>query len=123
MNVQDYPSLPVSGALDPYLRYKMSGGVLVLASNVEDEVGTLANRTLAGDSVGTIIPREKAGVRFAIASKSIAQFATVYAATNGQISDAGTLIRGMAMQAASGAGSRIPVLWGLASLVGNPART
>jgi hypothetical protein len=123
MNVQDYPSLPVNGALDPYLRYKMSAGVLALASDSEDEVGTLANRTLAGDSVGTIIPREKAGVRMAIASKSIAQYATIYAATLGRISDAGTLVRGMALEAASGNGSRIRVLWALASLTGNPART
>ncbi len=122
MNVQDYPSLPTNAALDPYLRYKMTAGFLALAGSSEDEVGTLANRVFATDSVGTIIPREKAGVRKAVASKSIAQYATVYAAASGQISDSGTLIRGMALEAASGAGSQIRVLWALASLTGNPAR-
>lgn len=124
MRIQQGPiTLPVNAALGKYLRYKLSGGVLALASSSEDEVGTLVQDVFATDLVGSILPREESCVRLMVASKSIALFATVYAAASGKISDSGTLIRGMALEAASGDGSVIRVLTNLASLTGNPARS
>lgn len=123
MRVQQGPiTLPVNGALSPYLRYKLSGGVLALASDSEDEVGTLVQRTLAGDTVGSVLPREESCVRLMVAAGSFSQYALVYAAASGKIDDSGTLVRGIALEASGGNGAVVRVLTLLASVTGNVAR-
>jgi hypothetical protein len=116
------PSFPNNAALAEGLRVKNSGGFLVAAGNTDDELGTLEQRVLATDSTATILPIDHPGVRHMIASGSINSLATVYAAAAGKIASSGTLIRGIALEAASGDGSVIRVLTGRASITGTVDR-
>ena len=115
--------LLAGGALGPHLRVKLSGGVLVVASGSEDELGTLANRTLAANEPVTVYPRGEAGVRYMVASGAISQYAQVYAAANGKVAGSGTLTRGTAMEAATADGDIIRVACDQASLSGAVPRT
>jgi len=116
-------TLPVNSALGPYLRVKLSAGYLALASDVEDEVGTLEERVLSGQLRAAVVPREDPCSRLMVAAGVIAQYAEVYAAASGTIAAAGTLVRGIALEAAAGAGSVIEVLSAMASLVGSVTRS
>jgi len=89
----------------------MSGGYLAAASGTQDELGTIADTTLSTDTMAAVIPFNEAGVKEFIASGSVTQYATVYAAASGKVtSTPGTLRRGVALLAASGDGAIIPVL-------------
>lgn len=121
--VEESITLPAGGALAPYLRVKLSGGVLVVASGAEDEIGTLAKRALAANEAATVIPRGEAGVRYMVANGAISQYAQVYAAANGKIASSGTLTRGFALEAASADGDIIRVACDQASLSGAVPRT
>ena len=111
MFVNEYPTLTANSALGRYLRVKLSSGKLVVAGASDAEVGTLKRQTLAADEKVAIVPRTKAGVRKAIAGGAISQYAEVFAAVDGKIASSGTLSLGVAMEAASGDGSEINVLW------------
>lgn len=111
MWVSKLPTFPNNSALAEGTRVKMSAGFLVAASGSEDELGTIEQRVLATDSTATVLPINAYGVRHMIATAAITQYATVYAAAAGKIDVSGTLLRGMAMEAASGAGSVIKVLF------------
>lgn len=81
------------------------------ASATQDELGTLADTVLAGDSMAGVIPFNESGVKQFVASGAVTQYATVYAAASGKVSSTpGTLRRGIALEAASGDGAIIPVL-------------
>ena len=122
MHVQNVPSFPNNSALAEGLRVKLSAGYLVVAGAAEDELGTIEQRVLAGDTVAAVLPIDTPGVRHMVAAGAIAANATVYAAANGKIADSGTLIRGFAMEAASGDGSVIRVMTQRASITGTVAR-
>ena len=100
----------------------MSGGFLVAASGTEDELGTIEQRVLASDPLASVLPIMNACVRHMIANSAITAPETVYAAASGKIDNTGTLIRGVALEAASGNGSVIKVLTALASLTGTVTR-
>jgi hypothetical protein len=123
MLVTDLPSLPNNSALAEGLRVKMSAGYLVVAGAADDEAGVLNRRVLATDNVAPVIPLDDEGVRHMVASEAITQFATVYAGANGKIAASGSLIRGLALEAASGDGSVIKVLPGRASISGAVPRS
>jgi len=123
MLVNQKPTFPNNAALAEGLRVKLSGGYLVAAGAAEDELGTLEQHTLAADTYGTVCPLDTPGVEHMIASEAIAQYQTVYAAADGKIATSGTLIRGMAMEAASGDGSVIKVFKRRASITGTVARS
>lgn len=111
MKINDFPSLPNNSAMTRGTRVKMSGGYLTAASGTEDEVGTLCDTVLATDGYAAIVPLGYFGVKQMIASAAITAYATVYAAASGKItSTAGTLRRGIALEAASGDGAIIRVL-------------
>lgn len=116
-------TFPNNSALGAYLRVKLSSGYLVVASDTEDELGTLEHRTLADEPLAAVVPREDPCVRLMVASKSISKYAAVYAAAGGKVSDTGTLIRGIALEAAGADGDQIRVLTGMASLVGSVGRS
>jgi hypothetical protein len=115
--------LLAGSALGPYLRVKLSGGALVVASGSEDELGTLANRTLAANEAVTVYPRGAAGVRYMVAASAFAQYAQLYAAADGKVDDSGTLTRGFALDAATAAGDIVRVACDQASLNGAIARS
>ena len=116
-------TLQANSALAAHLRVKFSSGKLVVASGAEDELGTLAARTLAADEYVAVIPRGMPGVRYMVASEAISQFAQVYAAASGKIAATGTLTRGFALDAATADNNVIRVLYDQASLVGSVARS
>lgn len=111
-------SFPNNAALAEGLRVKLSAGYLVAADSTDDELGTIEQRVLATDPVAPVLPIDFPSVRHMIANGAITQYATVYAANSGKIGSSGTLVRGMAMEAASGDGSVIKVLFVRASAVG-----
>lgn len=111
MWVSKLPTFPNNSALAEGTRVKMSAGFLVAASGTEDELGTIEQRVLATDTVATVLPINAYGIRHMIATAALTQYATVYAAAAGKIDATGTLLRGMTMEAASGAGSVTKVLF------------
>lgn len=119
MWVSKLPAFPNNSALAEGTRVKMSAGFLVAASSSEDEIGTIEQRVLATDTVATVLPINAYGVRHMIAAGAITQYATVYAAASGKIDATGTLVRGMAMEAASGAGSVIKVIFANGASLGS----
>lgn len=116
-------TFPNNSALGPYVRVKLSGGYLVVAGAADDELGTLEHRALATDTLAAVVPREDPCSRLMIAAGVIAQYAEVYAAANGKVADSGTLIRGIALEAAAASGDAIEVLSLMASLIGTVPRT
>jgi hypothetical protein len=112
-------SLPNNSALAEGTRVKLTGGFLVAASSSEDELGTIEQRVLATDTTATVLPINHAGVRHMIAAGAISQYATVYAAASGKIDASGTLLRGVALEAASGSGSVIKVLFANGASLGS----
>jgi hypothetical protein len=98
-------TLPVTSGstFGEFLRVKLSGGVIALAGSTEDEIGVLEQDVISTDISASVIPIEDPASRQGIGSKAISQFSTVYAAANGQFSDSGTLVRGVALTACAGA--------------------
>jgi len=110
MKVNCHPCFPSNSALTRGTRVKMSAGYLVAASATEDELGTVADTTLATDTVCAVIPFNESGVKQHICSTAVTALATVYAAASGKVAPTGTLRRGIAIEAGSGDGAIIPVL-------------
>ena len=110
MQVGEYPTFVAGAALPPYVRVKLVGGQLQLASNTEAELGTTLSRAYAVGDLVAVLPREQAVVRKCVASAAFAQFAPLFAAVNGKVAAAGTLPRGVALEAASGDGAIVSVL-------------
>lgn len=123
MHVSDIPSFPNNSGLVEGLRVKLSAGYLVVAGAADDELGVLAQRVLAGDSMAAVLPLDKPGVRHMVCSEAVAQYQTVYAAASGKVATSGTLIRGIALEAGSGDGSTIKILAARSSITGAVART
>lgn len=119
MWVSKLPTFPNNSALAEGTRVLMSAGYLVAASGSQDELGTIEQRVLATDTVATVLPINAPGVRHMIAAGAINALATVYAAAAGKIDATGTLLRGMSMEAASGAGSVIRVMFANGASLGS----
>jgi hypothetical protein len=99
-------SLPNNSAIAPYLRVKMSGGYLVAAGETDNEIGTLEQRVLATDTVGSVVPKNVEGSIKMVASEAITAFTSVYGAASGKAGDtANANFLGMALTAASGDGA------------------
>ena len=108
-------SLPVNSALDPFLRVKLSGGYLVAAGADDPEVGVLEENVIGPpqQTMAAVIPLCDPSARDGVAADSIVQYALVYAAASGQLTDTtGTAaeLRGMALSAASAGGSHFQYL-------------
>lgn len=114
MLVNGKPTLQATTALDANLRVVLSSGKLVAASATQDELGTTDGAALDADKYVAVLPRGTSGVRKFIASKAIAQYAEVFTAADGKVTDTtsvGAFSRGIALEAASGDGSVIPVFY------------
>ena len=104
-------SFPCSSfACAPYLRVKFTSDVLSLASASENEVGTLAARTLSTDTSGSVRLRSAQGTEPMVASEAITSGNPVYAAAGGKVAASGTILVGHAMTAAGANNDVIEVL-------------
>jgi hypothetical protein len=108
-------TVPKSGALGPYLRVIVSGGVLALAGAQEVEIGTTNQRYLASgvgqDDIAAVVTPAAPGIAKFIASAAISAYARVYGAASGKVSDTvnGNYI-GIALAASTADGDEIEVL-------------
>lgn len=110
VNVESF-SLPASSAIAPYLRVTTSAGKLVAAGDNEFGLGTLAQRVLAANDPGAVIPWNVQGTRLMVAAGAIPAHSWVYAAAGGKVSATPNGFRiGRAMESASGDGSHIQIL-------------
>lgn len=122
MLVTKKPTFPSNSALGEALRVKLSGGYLVVAAANEDELGTLEQRVLSTDLSAAVLPLDEAGVRHFVASEAISDGQAFYAAAGGKVATSGTLLRGVAMEAASGNNSVFKGLAARSSITGTVAR-
>jgi len=103
-------TFPSTAALAPYLRVKLTAGVLAAAGAADDELGILEARTTTDDTVGSVLPVNAPGTCKAVANEAIAQYALLYRAAAGKVSDTPNgKPWGIALEAASGDGSQIEV--------------
>ena len=123
MNVTTFPTFPNNSALGRGIRVTLSAGYLVAAGSSTDEIGVLDEAVLAGDTLAAVVPIDHPGVRYGVAAGAFAQYATLYAAASGKIDDSGSVIRGIALEAASGNNSLIRYLPQRSSITGNLARS
>lgn len=104
-------TLPNNAALAPYLRVKLTSGYLVAAAAVDDEIGTLEQRTQATETQAAVLPRWAEGSRLVVAAGAITQFADVYRAAGGKLSATPNGNRwGIALEAAAADGDRFEAL-------------
>lgn len=113
MIVEDFPTFTAGATLAPHTRVKLSTGTLVAAGLTDQDIGTVRDRVLAiGDKVSVTPWAPGKVVRF-IAADSITQYATIYTAASGRVSDSdgGSAKKiGIAMTAADAAGTWVDVL-------------
>ena len=106
--VGDYPS---NSALGAHLRVKVASGYLALCGADEVGVGTLDVHTLSTDSRGSVREWGAPGTRKCVASEAISQYAEVYGAAAGKVSDTKSQnFIGIALEEASADGNVIEVL-------------
>lgn len=101
----------VGAALAAYRRVRLSAGVLAYAGASDvDSVGVTTRETFASGETVAVDLHSKAGTVEVEAAGAFSVGATLYAAANGRVDDSGTVIVGIALAAASGAGSVIEVM-------------
>jgi hypothetical protein len=117
MQVNTTPEItfPKTGALGPYLRVVMTGGLLALADANDREIGTLRQNYLASGlgqgNFANVISRHAPGTVMMIASGAITQFADVYADVLGKVTGNPTgYYIGMAMTTVTANGDQVEVL-------------
>ena len=117
-------SFPCSIALGVHLRVKLSAGLLVLAGANDVELGIAQQNNFSPQTYGLapnnipVLLRTAQGTAKMIATGAISQGANVYAAASGQVAGSGSILIGVALEAAVNAGDVIEVL--RASALVNP---
>lgn len=107
------------GAIAQYLRVRLSGGKLAAAGATDtDWIGVLRDAAFADLDRRTVYLRSKEGTVPMVASEAVTQYAAVYAAAGGKVATSGTILLGLALQAASGNNSIIEVLESPQALLG-----
>lgn len=89
------------GALGPYLRVKLSTGVLALAGGSDVELGTMEERALASGEAVPVRLRTAQGTRKMVSAGSITAGNPVYAAASGKVDASGSIIVGTALEDAA----------------------
>ena len=100
-------------ALARYIRVvkNSSTGVLDAAGTGDANwVGVLSNQTLAANEDVAFDGRNSEGTMLMVAGAAISAYATVYAGADGKLAASGTVILGVAMEAATADGDEIEVL-------------
>lgn len=99
-----------NGAIAQYLRVVLSSGVLAAAGATVPCIGTAEDPILAADTVGTVRLRNAGGTRKMVAAGAITLGNPVYAAASGRVASTGTVMEGIALEAAAANGDVIEVL-------------
>lgn len=115
VNATPIGTFDVNAAIGPYLRVKLTAGVLALAGADDVEVGTTQRRVLVTglgrvDAAAVVLPNAPGTVKM-IAAGAIDQYAEIYGAAGGKMSATpnGNFL-GFAMEAATADGDAIEVL-------------
>jgi len=99
------------GAIDQFLRTKMSGGKLAVAGAEEKGPGTIEIPALADRDPCPVRLWNANGTRKMVAAGAFAAFAELYGAAAGRVDDAvNSLPIGLSMEASNAAGDIIEVL-------------
>lgn len=101
------------GALAQYARVKLVGGQLALAGAADFalELGEIETQAFAAGELHSVRLRSAQGTRLCIAAGAIAAGVEVYTDVNGEVGTTNTnTAYGIALNAASGAGSIVEVL-------------
>lgn len=109
MLVSQFPKFAVDAAYGRDIRVKWSSSGIVTVAGDEEELGTTEEITNAASEKVSVMPKNMAGVRYYVAAGVINEGADVYTAAAGKVASTGTYLRGVALEAASGSGSRIKV--------------
>ena len=99
-----------NGAIAQYLRVVLSSGVLAAAGATVPCIGTAEDPILAADTTGTVRLRNAGGTRKMVASSAITLGNPVYASASGRVASTGTVMEGIALEAAAASGDVIEVL-------------
>lgn len=99
-----------NGAIAQYLRVVLSSGVLSAAGATVPCIGTAEDPILAADTTGTVRLRNASGTRKMVASSAITLGNPVYASASGRVASTGTVMEGIALEAAAASGDVIEVL-------------
>ena len=99
-----------NGAIAQYLRVVLSSGVLAAAGATVPCIGTAEDPILAADTTGTVRLRNASGTRKMVASSAITLGNPVYASASGRVASTGTVMEGIALEAAAASGDVIEVL-------------
>lgn len=97
-------------AIAMYLRVKLSAGLLAKAGSTDHELGTLESASFASGDVRAVRLRSAQGTCKMVAAGAITAGNPVYAAANGKIDASGTVLLGIALEAAAADGDIIEVL-------------
>ncbi len=97
-------------AIVPNLRVKLTAGKLAAAGSTDHEIGTLLAETFADLDIGTVRLRTAAGTTKMVASEAITLGDPVYAASGGKVAASGTVLIGVALEAAGANNDTIEVL-------------
>lgn len=110
--VQCSRAFQYTAALAKYRAVKVVAGLLAYCGSTDVGVGTIQETTFAKSEAfdATVKLLNGPGTHQMVAAGAITAFNPVYAAANGKIASAGTVLRGYAMQAATADGDIIEVL-------------
>jgi hypothetical protein len=116
VNAGPYKGFPINANLSAYLRVKITSGYLALAGSTDVELGVTSRALqvptggIGQSNFGDVTLRTAEGTVKMIAAGAIAAQALVYAAASGKVANAGTVLVGRAMTAASADGNELEVL-------------
>lgn len=89
-------------ALGKWRRVRMSGGSLAYAGAANtDALGVLSQETFASGEEVAVIMTPSTGTVPMVASEAISQWASVYAAADGKVASSGSIVVGLAAEAAT----------------------
>ena len=111
-----------AAASDAFLRVYMSGGKATLAGAAQADCGTLADNVLTANDLCTIIPAQTDDVVYMVAGGTFAKYATLYAAAAGTVDDSGSIVIGMALEAATAIGDIVAVVRYNTAITGSVTR-
>lgn len=97
-------------ARDQFLRVYLSSGTLTTAGSGNPSIGTQEVESFAATDPVRVRLRTAQGTRKCVASEAITAGASVYAAASGKVASTGTVIEGIAMEAATANNDVIEVM-------------
>ena len=113
-----------SAALSKYRRVRLSSGKLAYAGAADtDAVGTLTRDVLAADEYVTVDLANAEGTQIMVAHAAFSAYAAVYAAADGRVDDAGTVLVGITLEAATAQDDHVEVLTSPATTIATFARS